>query len=157
MHGLCDCMKDVIKIHLDSESSDITDSSNGKYTFNMKFPVRRNDYKKIVLYVDDWELQTKALSDLAYVLNFENVSELNSYNSRTKGNNSVIATLFANGVNGARSTDFALNYQAPLTPHIINSVPNTLTIKITDILNTGLDFSSADNFWALTLRLECYY
>lgn len=152
-----ECKKDIMKIHLDSETADITTQTTGTYTFNIKLPVKRSNYNKIVLYVDSWDVQTKGLGNLSYVLNLTNISQSNSYNSRSKGNNNVIGCVFANASDTSRTSDFALNYQAPLTKHIINSLPNTLNIQITDIDNAGIDFSNAVNFWSLSLRLEAEY
>lgn len=152
-----DFKMDIMKIQLDSESADLETETTGKYTFNIKLPVKRYNYNKIVLYVDNWDVQTTGLGNLSYVLNITNISQSNSYNSRTKGNNNVIGSIFSNGIATGRTTDLALNYQAPQTKHIINTLPNSLDIQITDIDNTGIDFSNAVNFWSLSLRLECEY
>jgi len=155
--GLCECDKDILKIQLDSETADISTPASGNFKYNLKFPVKRNNYKKIVLYVDYWTVQIGGLTDLNYVLNANNISELNSYNSYTKGNNSILATLTTNGDGVSRTTDFAITYQAPQTPIIINGIPNELDISITDLAKSGIDFSSSDNNWILCLRLECFY
>lgn len=155
MHN-CNCEKDIMRIHLDSESALTQDQSIGKYTFNIKLPVKRNTYKSFVLYVDDFDIQTEGLGNSAYILNSD-IIEYNSYNSRTGGNNTTLASMFANAKNTGRTSDFALNYQAPTKPIIINNIPENLTLQITDIDNVGIDFSDAANFWLLDLRIEAYY
>ena len=152
----CSCDKDILRIHLDSETADYQEDANGKYNFTIKLPVKRHNYKKFVLYVDDFDVQTKGLATDSYILHADFV-EYNSYNSRSKGSNTILASLFANATGTGRTTDFALNYQAPTKPVIINNIPQNICIEIKNIDHTGVDFSNAANFWLLDLRIEAYY
>lgn len=154
--GLCDCDKDIIRLHLDSETADVENEAVGQYSYSIKLPVKRKNYKKIVLYVDNLNLQTKGLAHLSYIVNVD-MLEYNSYNSRTKGTNTTIASVFANATATGRTSDFALNYSNSNAPIQIQNMPDYLNITITDIDNTGIDLSNADNMWNMSLRLEAFY
>tara|TARA_E500000305_G_C4018721_1_gene237377 strand:+ start:105 stop:569 length:465 start_codon:yes stop_codon:yes gene_type:complete len=153
---LCNCDKDILHIHLDSETADYEDETNGKYNFTIKLPVKRQNYKHFVLYVDILDIQTKGLANDSYLLHAD-LLEYNSYNSRSKGTNTVIASIFANATGTGRTTDFALNYQGTTKPIIINNIPQNINIEIKDIDHNAIDFSNAANFWVLDLRIEAYY
>jgi len=154
---LCQCDKDIIRLQLDSQHPATATASTGKYNYNLRLPVKRNTYKKILLYIDNFQLQTDGLTNTSYVLNIVNLNEYNSYNSRTNGNNSVFVTLFSNAKASGRTSDFLLQYQGSTTPRHISAIPDTLNIEITNLLNVGIDLSDANNFWSLSLRLECFY
>lgn len=152
----CSCDKDILKIHIDSENAEYESETVGKYSYDIKLPVKRKTYKKLILYVDNFNIQTKGLSHLSYIVNAD-ILEYNSYNSRTKGANTVLASIFAYASGSGRTSDFALNYKNPTAPIQIQNIPDYLNITITDIDNSGIDLSNAENFWNLDLRIEAYY
>jgi len=154
--GLCACPRDVLKIHIDSETADIDTESLGKYEYNLKFPVKKNNYKKIILYIDNFQIQTKGLGSLSYVLS-SNMIEYNSYNSKTKGTNNVLAVLLADATATGRTNDFTLSYSNSTAPIEIQNIPELLQINITDIDGTAISFANANNMWALDIRFECFY
>lgn len=154
--GLCDCAKDILKIHLDSETADIDTESLGKYQYNVKFPVKRNDYKKFVLYIDNFQIQTKGLGSLSYIVS-SNMIEYNSYNSKTKGANTVLVSLLADATATDRTNDFTLSYSNSTAPIHIQNIPELLQINITDIDGGVISFANANNMWAMDLRIEAFY
>jgi len=153
---LCSCDKDIIRLNLDSESADIDTESIGKYQYNIKLPVKRKNYKKFILYIDNFQIQTKGLGSLSYVLS-SNMFEYNSYNSKTKGANNILATLLADATATDRVNDFTLSYSNSISPILIQHLPEQLQINITDIDGTVISFANANNMWSLSMRLECYY
>ena len=66
--GLCGCDKDILRIHLDSETADYESEAIGKYNFIITLPVKRNNYKNFVLYVDDFDVMTKGLATDSYIM-----------------------------------------------------------------------------------------
>ena len=154
--GLCGCPRDTLKIHIDSETADIENETLSVYDYKLKFPVKRNNYKKIELYIDNLQLQTKGLASLSYVLS-SNMIEYNSYNSRTKGANNVLAVLFADATATGRTNDFTLTYSNSTAPIQIENIPEQLQIKIQDIDGSPVSFQNANNLWSLDLRFECFY
>lgn len=153
---MCECDKDIMRIHLDSETDTRSNSETGRFEFDIHLPVKRNTYKKIILYVDDFDIQTKGLATDSYILH-GNFAEYNTFNSRTKASNTVLASMFANATGTGRTTDFALNYQGTTKPIIIQNIPDTIVLQVKDIDNIGVDFSSPNNFWLVDLRIEAYY
>ena len=141
--GMCECDKDIMRIHLDSETNTRSNSETGRFEFDIHLPVKRNTYKKFVLYVDDFDIQTKGLATDSYILH-GNFGEYNTFNSRSKAGNTVLASMFANATGTGRTTDFALNYQGPTKPIIIQNIPDTIVLEIKDIDNIGVDFSSPE-------------
>ena len=152
----CMCDKDIIRKHLDSETNTRSNAETGRFEFDINLPVKRNNYKKFVLYVDDFDIQTKGLATDSYILH-ANFGEYNTYNSRSKASNTVLASMFANATGTGRTTDFALNYQGTTKPIIISNIPDTIILEVKDIDNIGVDFSSPNNFWLVDLRIEAYY
>ncbi len=147
---------DVFRIVIDSESADLLSESQGDYIFNLKLGTRRTDYKKYMLYVDNFSISLKGLTTHSVLVKL-NIGQYNSYNSRTEGNNQVIATVFNPNVASGRTVDLALNHQAPNTPYRISTLSNELNIKLTDIDDIAIDMSGTDNFWLLSLRIEAFY
>ncbi len=152
----CSCDKDILKIHLDSETADFDSNTVGKYSYSIKLPVKRKNYKKLILYVDNFNLQTKGLTNLSYIVNAD-MLEYNSYNSRSKGANTVLASIFANATATGRTSDFALTYSNSTAPIQIQNLPDYVNITITDVDNVGINLSAVENFWDLDLRIEAYY
>ena len=147
---------DVFRVVLDSETPDLSTEADGDFTYNVKLQARRTDYKKYILYVDNFNVSLKGLTiDSVFVK--LNVGQYNSYNSRTEGNNQVVATVFNPNVASARTVDLTLNHQAPNTPYRITTLPNELNVKLATIDDVAINFSNADNFWSLSLRIEAFY
>ncbi len=153
---LCNCDKDIIKLNLDSETADIDTESLGKYEYNIKLPVKRKNYKKFVLYIDNFQIQTKGLGSLSYVLS-SNLFEYNSYNSKTKGANTVLVSLLADATATDRTNDFTLSYSNSTAPIQIQNFPEQLQINISDIDGGVISFANANNMWAMDLRIEAFY
>lgn len=147
---------DVFRVVLDSESADLGTESIGNYIFNVKLGTRRTDYKKYILYVDNFSISLKGLTTTSVNVKL-NIGQYNSYSSLTEGNNQVIATVFNPNVASGRTVDLALNYQAPNTPYRISTLPDDFNVNLTDIDNTAINMSSTDNFWLLSLRIEAFY
>jgi hypothetical protein len=147
---------DVFRVVLDSESADLGTESLGNYIFNVKLGTRRTDYKKYILYVDNFSISLKGLTTHSVLVKL-NIGQYNSYSSLTEGNNQVIATVFNPNVASGRTVDLALNYQAPNTPYRISTLPDDFNVNLTDIDNTAINMSSTDNFWLLSLRIEAFY
>jgi len=148
--------RDIFRIYLDSENAEITNDTTGNYTFNIRLPARKVNYTNYVLYVDDFNICLKGLTttDLQVKLG---ISQYNSYNSATKANNTVVATLFNPNTASARTLDLTLNYSGTNNPNQISSIPDNLSVDIVDIDNVGIDLSNANNFWTLNLRVEAFY
>jgi len=147
---------DVFRIVLDSENADISTEAQGDFNYDVKLATRRTNYTKYILYVDNFSISLKGLTTDSVLLKL-NVGQYNSYNSSTGGNNQVVATIFNPNIASARTVDLALNHQAPNTPYRISTLPNNLNVKLTNIDNTVINFSNADNFWLLSLRIEAFY
>jgi len=151
----CSCNKDILRIHIDSETADYDSETVGKYSYSIKLPVKRQNYTKLILYVDNLNIQTKGLASLSYIVSADMI-EYNSYNSRSKGANTILASIFANATTAGRTSDFSLNYSNSTAPIQIQTIPDFLNITITDIDNTGIKFSNADNKWNMNLRIKAY-
>jgi hypothetical protein len=148
--------RDVFRIYLNGEDADLQTATLGNFTFNVKLPARRVQYTKYILYVDDFNICLKGLTDSNILLKC-NVGQYNSFNSTTKGNNQVIATIFNPQTASGRTDDLSLNYQAPNTPNIITTLPNELVLNITNIDNTAVNMSDSENFFCVNLRIEAFY
>jgi len=148
--------RDVFRIYLNGEDADLQTATLGNFTFNVKLPARRVQYTKYILYVDDFNICLKGLT-ISNILLKCNVGQYNSFNSATKGNNQVIATIFNPQTASGRTDDLSLNYQAPNTPNIITTLPNELVLNITNIDNTAVDMSDSENFFCVNLRIEAFY
>lgn len=148
--------RDVFRIYLNGEDADLQTATLGNFTFNVKLPARRVQYTKYILYVDDFNICLKGLT-ISNILLKCNVGQYNSFNSTTKGNNQVIATIFNPQTASGRTDDLSLNYQAPNTPNIITTLPNELVLNITNIDNTAVDMSDSENFFCVNLRIEAFY
>ena len=148
--------RDVFRIYLNGEDADLQTATLGNFTFNVKLPARRVQYTKYILYVDDFNICLKGLTDTNILLQ-ANIGQYNSYNSKTKGNNQIIATIFNKNTASARTDDLSLNYQAPNTPNIITTLPNELVLNITNIDNTAVNMSDSENFFCVNLRIEAFY
>lgn len=148
-------MKDTFRLFLTSEDATTESETVGEYTFDIRLPSKKDNYTSVDLYVDDFNVCLKGLTTTS-VLVKTNMGEYMSYNSQTGGNNNTIACIFNPNVASGRTVDLALLYQAPRTPYSINALPNSITIRLTDIDNSGIDFSSANNFWTLNLRLDAH-
>lgn len=148
--------KDTFRIVLDSETANLDTTASGDYTYNVKLQARRTDYKKYVLYVDNFNICLKGLTTESILVKL-NIGQYNSFNSQTEGNNQVVATLFNPNTASARTDDLTLNIQAPNTPYIITTLPNELNVKLVDIDNVAINMSSANNFWYMNLRVEAFY
>lgn len=147
---------DTFRIYLCSEDNTTETESSGQYTFDVRLPAKKNIYEAYTLYVDDFNICLKGLS-ITSVLVKLNTTEYNSYNSQTGANNTTIATMFPSSQTSGRTDDLSILYQAPNAPYNINSLPQTLGVTITNIDNTGIDLSSANNFWTLNLRVDAHY
>ena len=155
--GMCECDKDIIRIVLDSESDDRSTAETGVYEYDLRLPVKRNTYKKLILYVDNSCIGTKGLAHSVYSIH-SNFSEYNSYNSINKGANTVLARVVANSITANRTTDLGLSYQGQNTPLRISTIPDSIKIEIKDIDNVGINMGAdADRVWTLNLRIEAYY
>jgi len=148
--------RDIFRIYLDSENAEITNDTTGNYTFNIRLPNRKVNYTNYVLYVDDFNICLKGLTttDLQVKLG---ISQYNSYNSATKANNTVVATLFNPNTASARTDDLTLTYSGTNNPNQISSIPDNLNVEIVDIDNVGINLSNANNYWILNLRVEAFY
>ena len=147
---------DVFRLYLNGEDADLSDTSNGSFTFNVKLQSRNVNYTKYILYVDDFNICLKGLTDTNILLQ-ANIGQYNSYNSKTKGNNQIIATIFSKNTASARTDDLSLNYQAATTPNHITTLPNQLILNITNVDNSAVDMSNANNFFCANLRIEAFY
>ena len=147
----------TFRIMLDSENPLTDTESIGEYTFDIRLPFTRSDYKKYVLYVDNFNISLNGLTTKSVQVKLLNLSNYNSYSSQSGGNNTVIATIYNPNITAGRTDNLVLNYQAPQAPYNISSIPNNLAIKITDIDNANIDFSNANNFWTANLRIDAYY
>tara|TARA_R100001015_G_C4629310_1_gene190058 strand:+ start:903 stop:1364 length:462 start_codon:yes stop_codon:yes gene_type:complete len=146
---------DTFRIYLCSEDNTTEDEANGTYTFNIRLPAKKNTYTGYTLYVDDFNVCLKGLS-ITSVLVKMNMGEYNSYNSQTGANNNTIATMFPSSQTSGRTDDLSILYQASTTPYNITSLPEVMNIRLTNIDNTGIDFSSANNFWTLNMRIVAH-
>lgn len=144
---------DIFRIYLDSENPTTDTESIGEYSFNVSLPSKGNKYIEYRLYVDDFNVCLKGLTTTSVLVKL-NIGQYNSYNSQTKGNNNVIATLFNPNYTVDRTIDLSLHYQNPTTPYLINTLPQAMNIKLVDIDNSAIDFSSSNNFWTMNLRVE---
>ena len=97
---------DVFRLYLNGEDADLSDTSNGSFTFNVKLQSRNVNYTKYILYVDDFNICLKGLTDTNILLQ-ANIGQYNSYNSKTKGNNQIIATIFNKNTASARTVEGA--------------------------------------------------
>lgn len=147
---------DVFRLYLNGEDADLSDTTNGSFTFNVKLQSRNVNYTKYILYVDDFNICLKALTDTNILLQ-ANIGQYNSYNSKTKGNNQILATIFNPQTASGRTDDLSLNYQAPNTPNHITTLPNQLILNITNVDNTVVDMSNANNFFCANIRIEAFY
>ena len=152
MHGV-----DTFRIMLDSENPLTQDETIGEYTFHIRLPFTRSDYKKYVLYVDNFSISLKGLTTQSVHVRLLNLSNYNSYSSQTGGNNNIIAYVYSPNMTADRTTDLVLNYQGSTAPYHVSSLPNNLAIKIAEMDNANINLSSANNFWTLNLRIDAYY
>jgi len=148
--------RDIFRIYLDSENAEITNDTTGNYTFNIRLPAKKINYTNYVLYVDDFNICLKGLTTTELQLKL-GVSQYNSYNSATKANNTVVATLFNPNTASARTDDLTLTYIGTTNPNQISSIPDNLNVDIVDIDNVGINLSNANNYWTLNLRVEAFY
>ena len=144
---------DIFRIYLDSENATTNTASVGEYNYTLNIPTQGVNYKEYKLYVDDFNVCLKGLATTSVLVKL-NTFQYSSFNSRTESNNNVFATVFNPNTATGRTSDLALNYQNPNTPYIINSLPTSLKVNLVDIDNAGIDFSNANNFWTLNLRVE---
>ena len=148
---------DVFRIFLDSETATTELETKGEYEYDINLPSKKNQYTKIIMYVDNFNICLRGLGAGDVVVNLLNVSQYNSYNSRTGGNNPVICSVYNDNTATGRTNDLVLSYQGATTPISINQVPTHLSLSLTDIDNVGIDLSNAQNFWNINMRLECFY
>ena len=144
--------ENIFRVYLTSEDPSTETETIGEYTFDVRLPARKNNYIGYKLFVDDFNICLKGLTTTSIQVKM-NMNEYNSFNSRTQANNNTIATIFPSSQTSGRTDDLSLLFQAPTAPYNISSLPDTIQIRITDIDNTGIDLSSANNFWALNLRI----
>lgn len=155
MNDLDDMNKDVFQIYLDSDNRDGGVAANANY--NLYFPNKKDNYKKFVMYIDNLQLDTLDRTNQTFALRM-NVYQSNSYNSLSKGNNDIVATIFAPNIASSRTIDNSLAYQAPTKPIYIDNFPDVLQLRFTTALNnTTLDFTTDDNVYSLQFRIEAYY
>lgn len=147
--------KDTLYIVLNSHTRD--SGSEGDAFYNIKLPVKRNNYFKYVLYVDNYVLDTAGLEKDHILVHMMGASQSNSYNSTSKGTNDVIAVVCQNGSGANRTTDLQSQYQAPLAPIELDNLPSFINIYHTDNLNLPIGLSSNNNDYVIALRIECYY
>ncbi len=147
---------DSFRIVLDSETADLSTLASGDFTYNVKLQARRTNYTKYILYVDTFNVSLKGLTTETVSVKL-NIGQYNSYNSRTKANNQVVATVFNPNIASARTVDLALNYDGTNKPYVITTLPNDLNVKLVNIDDTAINFTNADNFWSLSLRIEAFY
>lgn len=148
---------DTFRIMLDSENPSTETESVGEYTFQIRLPFIRSDYKKYILYVDNFSVSLKGLTTQSVHLRLLNLSNYNSYSSQTGGNNNVVAYIYNPNITAGRTDNLVLNYQAPQAPYHISSIPDNLAIKLATMDNNNIDFSDAENFWTANLRIDAYY
>ncbi len=154
--GMCECDKDIIRLCLDSESNIRSNEETGVYEYDIRLPVKRSNYKKLILYIDNFAINIKGLTKEVYRLH-SNFTEYNSFNSKTEGANTVLCSVVSNAVASGRATDFALSYEGSTAPIHITNIPDMLKIEVRDIDNAGIDMQNASNVWILNLRIEAYY
>jgi len=154
--GLCECDKDIIRLCLDSESNTRSSDNDGIFEYDIKLPVKRTNYKKLVLYIDNFAINIKGLTKEVYRLH-SNFTEYNSFNSYVGGSNTVLCSVVANAIASGRTTDFALSYQGSTAPIQITNIPDMLKMEIRDIDNNGVDMTNISNVWILNLRIEAFY
>ena len=148
--------RDTFKLILESENPDTQVEASGQYSFKLNLPAKKVNYQKFYLFVDNAQFCLKGLTTEALRVQ-ATLPQYNSYSSVTKANNTVIACIFNPNTAGARTADLTIGYQNSTAPIEINSLPQDIRIDIVDQDNTGVNFSNANNFWYLDLRIEAYY
>jgi len=147
---------DTYRIYLDSERFDSKNATENVAQFNTKIPTKKTNYTRYELYVDDFCINLSGMTEYNIIVKAL-LPQFHSYNSFTKGNNTTIATIFNNNITSDRTTDLCLNYQAPNAPYIINSIPDFITIELTNLDNAAIDLTDVRNVWILNLRIDAHY
>tara|TARA_Y100001937_G_C7055300_1_gene301081 strand:- start:267 stop:728 length:462 start_codon:yes stop_codon:yes gene_type:complete len=147
---------DIFKIILESENPDTQVEASGQYGYKINLPSKKVNYKKIMLYVDNFQICLKGLTTESVEVK-ASLPQYNSYNSRTKANNTTIACVYNPNTASGRTADLSIQYQNSTAPFEINNLPNDLRIDLVDQDNAGINMSNANNFFQLDLRIEAFY
>ena len=154
MHGYD--KRDTFKLILESESADTSVEASGQFNYKINLPAKKVNYQKFYLFVDNFQICLKGLTSESVQVN-ATLPQYNSYNSKTKANSTVIATVFNTNVASGRTVDLSLGYQNSTAPIEINSLPQDLRLDLIEMGGSGIDMSAAAQFFMIDLRIEAYY
>ena len=141
---------DIYRIVLDSENPRSSTETKGLYDYDIKMTNIPTNYERYILYVDDFCVRLKGLATNSVQVK-ANLINQNSYNSGTGAINTTIVPLL---LNPNDSNDEVLQYSGNQTPYHITNLPSSISLQLVDVDNAGIDFSNANNFWSINLRIE---
>ncbi len=149
--------KDTFKAVLTNSDDNRFGGTINEAVFNLGFSNKKNNYEYIELYVDNFCIDTDDLGNQFYCVRAD-FYQPNSINSLTNGSNDIIATVVQPNLATSRTVDLALTYQNPTAPIQIGSIPNKVSVRITNIENNNtIDLYTNNNFYILNLRFIAYY
>ena len=149
---------DTFTYLLTNDSRDLGTYSNP--IFNINYLQKKNTYSKITCYIDNFQAMLLSLSEITNLLYLEsNLSQINSYSSKSKGASNILCFVNRNILEHASSgyNDSAVSYQAPAIPIEIGSLPDSINLKLMKANGNTVDLDTGQNIFSIKLRFVCEY
>ena len=150
---------DTFTFLLSNNTRDLGSYSNP--IFNINYLQKKNNYSRIICYIDNLQAMLLTLSDTTNLLYLESSSlnQINSYNSKTKGTSNILCFVNRNIEEHSSSgtNDSAVSYQGPSTPIEIGSLPESINLKLIKANGDTVDMDTGQNIFSIKLRFVCEY
>lgn len=152
--------KDIFTVQLTNLNFDSGDKTNA--TFRLNIPNKRvTGYDNITLYLDSFNAQLFQLSTDSILIQATGFYQKNSLSSITKGASRTIGQanrpIYRDASNSIVEKLDNVETMAPLTPIPISSIPDQITITLTDYNGTPINLVTNANLYHMRLRFECEY
>jgi len=158
MHNLMNMKKDTFRGVFTNANDLRNGGSINEAIFNLGFNGKQSNYEYVEVFVDNFVLNTKALTNKIYNVRAD-LYQPNSISGFTGGGASnIIASVVSTNHTGNRTDDLGLSYQNSTAPIQISNIPDKVKVFITNSEdNNVIDLDSNNNFYTLTLRFCAYY
>ena len=149
---------DTFTFLLSNNTRDLGSYSNP--IFNVNYLQKKNNYTRIICYIDNFQAMLLTLSDITNMIYLEsNLNQINSYSSSSKGTSNILCFVNRNieESSGANYQDSAVSYQGPSTPIEIGSLPDSINLKLMKANGNTVDMDTGQNIFSIKLRFVCEY
>ena len=149
---------DTFTFLLSNNTRDLGSYSNP--IFNVNYLQKKNNYTRIICYIDNFQAMLLTLSDTTNMIYLEsNLNQINSYSSKTKGTSNILCFVNRNIEEHASSgtNDSAVSYQGPQIPIEITSLPDSINLKLMKANGATVDLDTGQNIFSIKLRFVCEY